>query len=37
MAGVDPTEIDQYERRLFDYYGLQAFAGPWQSTRRSGE
>ena len=29
MAGVRPDEVDDYERRLFDYYGLEAFRGPW--------
>jgi NAD(P)-dependent dehydrogenase (short-subunit alcohol dehydrogenase family) len=37
MAGVNPVEIDEYERRLFDYYGLQAFAGPWLRTPREGD
>lgn len=29
MAGVSPDEIDEYERRLFDYYELAAFRGTW--------
>jgi NAD(P)-dependent dehydrogenase (short-subunit alcohol dehydrogenase family) len=29
LAGVNPTEIDEYERRLFDYYHLEEFAGSW--------
>lgn len=29
LAGVNPTEIDDYERRLFHYYRLQRFAGGW--------
>jgi NAD(P)-dependent dehydrogenase (short-subunit alcohol dehydrogenase family) len=29
MAGVNPTEIDEYERRLFEHYQLGEFAGPW--------
>lgn len=37
LEGVNPTEIDEYERRLFEYYGLQAFAGPWQRMRPAGE
>lgn len=29
MAGVNPTEVDEYELRLFEYYQLGQFAGPW--------
>ena len=29
MAGFNPDEVDEYERRLFDYYGLAAFRGTW--------
>ncbi len=27
--GINPRQIDDYERRLFAYYGLSAFRGPW--------
>jgi NAD(P)-dependent dehydrogenase (short-subunit alcohol dehydrogenase family) len=29
MAGIKLDDVDEYERRLFDYYGLGAFRGPW--------
>jgi NAD(P)-dependent dehydrogenase (short-subunit alcohol dehydrogenase family) len=29
MAGVRLDETDEYEARLFDYYGMSAFRGPW--------
>jgi NAD(P)-dependent dehydrogenase (short-subunit alcohol dehydrogenase family) len=35
MADIDLHEIDAYEQRLFDYYGLEAFRGPWPRTVRS--
>ncbi len=35
MRDVNPREIDDYERRLFAYYELGAFRGPWAS--RQGE
>ena len=32
MEGVRPEEIDDYERRLFAYYGLGAFRGRWATS-----
>jgi NAD(P)-dependent dehydrogenase (short-subunit alcohol dehydrogenase family) len=37
MAGVDPTEIDEYERRLFEYYRLGRFVGPWVTAPKVTE
>ena len=34
MAGVRLDEIDEYERRLFDYYGMRSFRGPWAGGER---
>jgi NAD(P)-dependent dehydrogenase (short-subunit alcohol dehydrogenase family) len=31
--GIDPRQIDEYERRLFAYYALSAFRGPWGGSR----
>lgn len=28
-AGINPRQIDDYEKRLFDYYGLADFRGRW--------
>lgn len=32
MAGLNAREVDEFERRVFEYYRLGAFAGPWVGT-----
>ncbi len=32
MAGLNAREMDEFERRVFEYYGLAGFAGPWVGT-----
>lgn len=34
MAGLRLDEVDEYEARLFDYYGMGAFRGPWAGGGR---